>query len=1261
MDAREKRRARTLAKKNRYLMEGLESRLMLWVPPGTDEGFVLSGELRTGTITTSTQSDVYSIAGKAGGTIVASAGTPYTGNSDTMQTRVQLFGPSGQVLSGGDAHAPSIAGGVAVVTASDLPADGTYYAVVSSYDGNTGTYSFTSLTFPGSTDHGGDGGQIASGQTVIANIDLVDLDPFSFYASAGGSIYAVMAETASNGGFNPQITLFGPNNIPITTVWNSSRASLLATNLTQSGTYYLVASDHDHTGIGEYALSLSTSTTGSPAPILTSPGGYSAPGSILSTITPTFSWPSVPGADRYGLYVSKLQPDGSYLLQFDSEPITTLPQGTTSYKIPSTYALEDGGFYRWNMRSHTVAGGWKSEYSPRLYFSVGTQPIPATPTGLTVTLAATTTFNLDWNDAPGVVAYKVYRTGPSSPRQQIYYGIASQYTDGPTTLDLNKTYTYEVYATNYSGTSTSAATASRTTGTVVKPPTPTSASATPSGATTVNLSWADVISTGMYVVERSTSASGVFQTIARLAENVTTFVDRTTNGSTPQATFFYRVRSLVNGVLSDPVAVVAATIGYAVQQSPSNAATVPVISVPSTDVAQLYRWDYDNGMTLGASAAAGRPVLWDHVDDFTTIDWSKPTVILTHGWDDRLDYQVFNPAKPGDYDQDFMNIIGREFFANDVRSRSQYNLLAVDWYGTDPSTRARGSDPNDNRNFISDIVKTFRGDAVQSETNGVAAAEVLAQHLSAPQLHLQPNKLILVGHSNGAGFMARLARVLFGQTKVPVAELDALDAPYLTAAQSEVAHASAAVSKINNYYMPLAQTTSLNFWNPLSMSPEEILASPLLGLGGPIFLKDNVTNFELGGALLVPDLFNSQSFAIGHTQVAIDFAHTAGVGGFQPWGLRTSPVITGLPSPFVGGFWTQNSSGIFDRDYASPVLNELVDGTLLGVATFAEGAIQGTADALVDGLHTDIPIIQQVAKKAVGIIPNVVAADISGVNYVVQAAGDIASGLVNWILGSAHSPVSTSIQVAVPANASLMGFDLSVTDSGNNDVLQVAIGSKLIGQVDLSTAMALGGSSDMFWVSDYAGQTVTLNLVMPSDTPSTARFTIGNLKFASIQTGYLGDANHDGEVGFADLVAVAQHYGVVGSATWEMGDFDGDGNVSFADLVVVAQNYGMSPGGAAAPAEGLSFQEALAAAFAPAAMKPPMVSLLPPAKPVRIAVAKAKPVAVRRPNVVAGRNLKVATAATVPATNALTPVPAAGGIFGVRLIKPSRGVLELLN
>lgn len=51
-----------------------------------------------------------------------------------------------------------------------------------------------------------------------------------------------------------------------------------------------------------------------------------------------------------------------------------------------------------------------------------------------------------------------------------------------------------------------------------------------------------------------------------------------------------------------------------------------------------------------------------------------------------------------------------------------------------------------------------------------------------------------------------------------------------------------------------------------------------------------------------------------------------------------------------------------------------------------------------------------------------------------------------------------------------------------------------------------------------------------------------------------GDADLDGLVGFADLLTLAQSYGLSG-LTWLGGDFTGDGSAGFDDLLLLAQNY----------------------------------------------------------------------------------------------------------
>lgn len=90
-------------------------------------------------------------------------------------------------------------------------------------------------------------------------------------------------------------------------------------------------------------------------------------------------------------------------------------------------------------------------------------------------------------------------------------------------------------------------------------------------------------------------------------------------------------------------------------------------------------------------------------------------------------------------------------------------------------------------------------------------------------------------------------------------------------------------------------------------------------------------------------------------------------------------------------------------------------------------------------------------------------------------------------------------------------------------------------------------------------------------------YTLGqsNAGSSTVHAG-LGDANLDGQVGFPDLVKVAQNYGGTGK-TWLDGDFNFDGTVNFADLVTVAQHYGgPAP---ASPEFSASFDQDLARAF----------------------------------------------------------------------------------
>jgi hypothetical protein len=111
-----------------------------------------------------------------------------------------------------------------------------------------------------------------------------------------------------------------------------------------------------------------------------------------------------------------------------------------------------------------------------------------------------------------------------------------------------------------------------------------------------------------------------------------------------------------------------------------------------------------------------------------------------------------------------------------------------------------------------------------------------------------------------------------------------------------------------------------------------------------------------------------------------------------------------------------------------------------------------------------------------------------------------------------------------------------------------------------------------------------------------------------------GDANHDGSVGFADLVAVAQNYGGTGK-TYAEGDLNFDGMVSFADLVMVAQKYGTvlltplpppAPAAVAVPATAVASDGVLAPVNeeTPVIKSAPAKAAAPVAKPAGAVFAK---------------------------------------------------------
>ena len=797
------------------------------------------------------------------------------------------------------------------------------------------------------------------------------------------------------------------------------------------------------------------------APSPMSPGYDTSPGQTVPTATPTMQWAAMPGVDKFGIYVSRRQADGTYALVFDSQSLDiNIPGSATSYQLPAQY-LQDGHQYRWNLNAHNAAG-WGT-YSARLYFRFSTSGAPGIPTGLTATPNGSTSINLDWPDVPNAANYRLFRaTSADGPwAQQVYYGPDSRFTDSLGGLQPNTTYYYRVSAAGNGGESDLSVVESARTVGVVRPPVPTGLSARVTAPGTVALNWDNVLSNGGYVIERSSSAGGEFVPLTVVQAPQHSYQDTSHANSTPTTTYRYRVRSAVDDLLSDVVDTVDATLSIAYDEVRAVASgALDLVRDSRENVATVFAWDWTDDED-GPNWTSANP---------SQIDWSKKTIILTHGWNDRLNAGARD---------DFMTIFATDFMRGRERQSAQYNILAVDWYN---GGSGLGSNPN-GLSLGRDFALFGTGalaDANLSSLNGILAAGPLAGRLAAAGI--QPSKVALIGHSNGAGFMASLAYSLSRVTGSDVKELTALDAPWLTLAYGAVVAAASSADRVSNYYIPLTQTVTSRIWRPSRFDQAA-------GMGAPIFFHDNVKNFELHNAIPATDLYKQplSGVVVDHSKVPLRFAETADAASenSNPWGFKVSPFATGNGDVYDGGLiWTERPAGGFGvvlkpSEVASVVLEQAKDVSKKLAARVAETS-ESMWDATVGG----------------------VTAAVRGVNSFVQQSTEAVSGAVRrWIHGDANSPVLASADVQIPSDAAMLSFDVTVVDEGNGDPLLVAVGDEVIGEVDLTLHKLNGGGTADFWIGEHAGDTATLHFYMPSDRESSADFTISNIEFALLDGG----------------------------------------------------------------------------------------------------------------------------------------------------------------
>jgi hypothetical protein len=178
-----------------------------------------------------------------------------------------------------------------------------------------------------------------------------------------------------------------------------------------------------------------------PAPTAISPGVSASPGTLLTTLTPTFKWTAVSGVSGYQIHIYD-ETTAAYIS-------TNVGASVTSY-TPTAGTLAAGDDFVWNVRD--VLNGVTGAVSNYLYFQTPTLPAPtiigpgsSTSPGTTIT-SLTPTFN--WDAVTSITGFTGYQINLYDLTTKVFttyvVGATATRFTLPTALAANNTYVWNL-------------------------------------------------------------------------------------------------------------------------------------------------------------------------------------------------------------------------------------------------------------------------------------------------------------------------------------------------------------------------------------------------------------------------------------------------------------------------------------------------------------------------------------------------------------------------------------------------------------------------------------------------------------------------------------------------------------------------------------------------------------------------------------------------------------------------------------------------
>jgi hypothetical protein len=211
-----------------------------------DSGPITSGQRFFGNIDFGDM-DVYTVSATAGESLQLAVGD--LGGS-AFFPHVQIYAPNGIRLA--ESSGQSGAG----IDLQNVPQTGTYYAVVRhAGDDFIGSYAITVVHAPGTQAIDLDSGALISSQRHYGNVELGDIDVYTFNGSSGGA-FSVAVGDLEGSAFFPQLQVFGPTGLLLFSGADQTSVAFDALNLTTTGTYYVLVRHAGDTFVGRYAIDL---------------------------------------------------------------------------------------------------------------------------------------------------------------------------------------------------------------------------------------------------------------------------------------------------------------------------------------------------------------------------------------------------------------------------------------------------------------------------------------------------------------------------------------------------------------------------------------------------------------------------------------------------------------------------------------------------------------------------------------------------------------------------------------------------------------------------------------------------------------------------------------------------------------------------------------------------------------------------------------------------------------------------------------------